>query len=158
MKTNIHFLIVLMVVILLTAGCGIDRKENGLNDRIIEITSSKMNSQKEVFNKEKQLIHVGFLEKEENIDDNKEEPANKETVEKEEESAPKEQDQTYTTEEISGEFMSTVVLNIRKGPITDFQLVGNLQPYEKTVVSEKATLKGSTWYKITSDDVTGWAA
>lgn len=158
MKTNIHFLIVLMIVILLTAGCGMDQKENELNDRVIEIASSKMNSQKEVFEKEKQLIHVDFLEKREKIDDNKEKPANKETVEKEDESLSKEQDQTYTTEKISGEFISTVVLNMRKGPSTDFQLVGNLQPYEKTVVSEKATLNGSTWYKVTSNDVTGWAA
>lgn len=158
MKTNIHFLIVLMIVMLLTAGCGIDQKENGLNDRVIEITLSKMNSQKEIFEKEKQLIHVDFLEKEENIDHNKEEPANKKNAEKEEKSSPKEQDQTYTTEKISGEFMSTVVLNMRKGPSTNFQLVGNLQPYEKAVVSEKATLNGVTWYKVTSNDVTGWAA
>lgn len=164
MKKNIHFLIVLIVVILLTAGCGSRLEENGLNDRVIEITSSKMNSQKEVSVKEKQLIRLGLLEKEEAVDRSEEEPASeieqvdKEIEPKEEKTSSKEQELIYTTEKMSGDFMSTIALNMRKGPSTDFQLVGNLQPYEKVVASEKATLNGSTWYKITAKDTTGWAA
>lgn len=163
MKMNIRFFIVMIVFLLLTAGCGL--KENGLNDRFIEITSSKMNSQKEVSVQEKQMIYVDLLENKESIDHKEEESASQKKQvdhehEKKEEKSTRENEEgpIYTTEKISGDFMSSVNLNMRKGPSTDFQLVGSLQPYEKAVASEKATLNGSTWYKITANDVTGWAS
>lgn len=62
----------------------------------------------------------------------------------------------YSTEEMSGVFMSTIALNMRNGPGIDFQLVGNLQPYEKAVASEQTIVNGGIWYQVTSDDITGW--
>jgi len=162
MRNDIHIFIGLIVFTMLIVGCGSNLEENESTDKVIEVTSSRMNSQKEIFIKSKQMIKLALVEKEENVDKNKEESASegntkKEVAEKEEKSIT-EEEPTYTTEEISGDFMSTIALNIRKGPSTDFQLVGNLQPYMKAVASEKATLNGSTWYKVTSNDLSGWAA
>src|SRR5690625_2150781 len=162
MRNDIHIFIGLIVFTMLIVGCGSNLEENESTDKVIEVTSSRMNSQKEIFIKSKQMIKLALVEKEENVDKNKEESASegntkKEVAEKEEKSIT-EEEPTYTTEEISGDFMSTIALNIRKGPSTDFQLVGNLQPYMKAVASEKATLNGSTWYKVTANDLTGWAA
>lgn len=64
----------------------------------------------------------------------------------------------FTTEKMSGEFMSEVDLNMRTGPSTEYKAVGYLKPYEKAIATKKSTYKGSTWYKITYKGVTGWAS
>lgn len=62
------------------------------------------------------------------------------------------------TESISGNYMSTVELNIRKGHGLEYDSAGILKPSQKAVVSEKAVSGGITWYKVTVGNVTGWAS
>lgn len=61
-------------------------------------------------------------------------------------------------ENLKGDFMSKVSLNIRKGPSTEFGQVGVLAPGKKAVASAKTVYNGKTWYKVTYNGVTGWAS
>lgn len=145
MKKDMRILIVMVTIILLISGCGSSIKENGLSYGNAKIVSSKMSIKSEMAIKEEKVV-----EEKQNLAI--------QTDEKKEKLTPKEQTPTYTIEEISGDFMSTISLNMRKGPSADSQIVGTLQPYAKAMASEKATLNGATWYKITSNDMTGWSA
>lgn len=92
---------------------------------------------------------------------NKSESRKEKSVEKSEPKKkvePKKEAPKFVTEKMSGEFMSTVDLNIRKGPSTDFEAVGYLKAYGKAVASEKTNYQDNTWYKITYNGVTGWAS
>lgn len=137
---KIHIFKKLTVCLLLMVGCGCGTAQEGkaVSDGDLEEISVKLNSQKEIAIKSKQMIKLGLSEKEDP------------------EQVSSERNLAYTTEEFSGSFMSTIALNIRTGPSIDFQLVGNLPPYEHAVASEKAIVDENVWYKVTFGEVTGW--
>lgn len=145
MRKDIHIFIWLLAFLLLMVSCENSLKKNEVSNGATEITSGKMNSRKEIAIKSKQIIKLALSEQDESTskENLKQEPTEDEKI-------------TYTTEEISGAFMSMIALNMRTGPSIDFQLVGNLQPYEKAVASEQTLVNGSIWYQVTSDDITGW--
>lgn len=90
--------------------------------------------------------------------------ATKALTPKKEESKPKPKPKkakaavTVKTESISGEYMSSVDLNVRASHGTQHKIVGSLSPGKKAIASEKAVIDGSTWYKIKTDTFTGWAS
>jgi len=145
MRKDIQIVIWLLVFLLFMVSCEDNLNKNEVSNGAIEVTSGKMNSRKKISIKSKQMIKLALSEQEETSskEDSKQESTKNEEI-------------PYTTEDMSGVFMATIALNMRTGPSIDYQLVGNLQPYEKAVASEQSTVNGGSWYKVTSDDMTGW--
>ena len=145
MRKDFRIFIWLLGFLFFTMSCDNLINKNKVSNGSTEVTSGKMNSRKEIAIKSKQMIKLALSEQEE---PSAKENSKLDSIENEE--------VKYSTEEMSGVFMSTIALNMRNGPGIDFQLVGNLQPYEKAVASEQTIVNGSIWYQVTSDDITGW--
>ena len=145
MRKDIKIVSWLLVFLLFMVSCENRIIKNEVSNGATEVTPGKMNSRKEIAIKSKQMIKLALSDQEET---DAHENSNQKSTEDEK--------FTYTTEEISGAFMSTIALNMRTGPSIDFQLVGNLQPYEEAVASEQTIVNESIWYQVTSNDITGW--
>lgn len=131
--------------------------ESSKNDK-----STKVESKKEIAKKpevqEKKEIKSEIEKKKENIK-KKESDSNIERNEVKKEKMVKKPSNDFKTENKSGDFMSSVELNMRKGPGTEYDAVGVLKPGVKAVASKQAKASnGSTWYEITVNNVTGWSS
>src|SRR5699024_295005 len=126
---------------------------------------------KVVHNKEK--IETGITSKIEKDTNEKTKKGKKEELKKKEEDKDKIEEgrknkqktiedkkkkEKVVTEPLTGNYMSTVKLNIRIKPGLSEESIGVLLPHQKAVASEKANVDGITWYKVKARNKEGWAS
>lgn len=141
------------VTMLLINGCA---NQTTINDEVKGIEAATYKS--EVVAKE--MVTLGAVKSAKSEDEGKGDEESKEKIKDvdQEKTTTEKPSQAYESEKMAGDFMATNDLNIREGPGITYQSVGSLKPYAKATAIEKTTLAGDTWYKITSNGVTGWSS
>src|SRR5699024_11600394 len=100
MRKDIQIVLWLLVFLLFMVSCENRIIKNEVSNGATEVTPGKMNSRKEIAIKSKQMIKLALSDQEET---DAHENSNKKSTEDEK--------FTYTTEEISGAFISTIALH-----------------------------------------------